>query len=163
MTKCSPPEKYTSGKKELLTLAPGNIADGKSLSQWRWWWVRTSWANHKSMWQRFGVLRVKGLKAKLNRQPSAYSIPVWGLGSHLTPVKWYGNRWLMQNLQWIIRPTQRTAQNFIFTGELVYIIFYSIVLALGKMTNSQDWFPAMQEFYILLLFDQKLISYSLSV
>jgi hypothetical protein len=26
--------------------------------RWRWWWVRSSRANHKSMWQHFGVLMV---------------------------------------------------------------------------------------------------------
>jgi hypothetical protein len=27
--------------------------------QWRWWWARASWGNHKSMLQCFRVLRVK--------------------------------------------------------------------------------------------------------
>jgi hypothetical protein len=31
-----------------------------------------------------------------------------------------------------------------FTGELQYIIFYYIILGLGKTTNSQDKFPAIQ-------------------
>ncbi len=56
-------------------------------------WVRTSRANHKSMWQRFRVLRVKRQKVSLNRRPIAFTC--WGgggLGSHPTPVTGYGNR-----------------------------------------------------------------------
>ncbi len=49
--KGSLPEKNTTVKKELLTLTLGNVADGRSWSRWWWWWVRTSQANHKSMWQ----------------------------------------------------------------------------------------------------------------
>ncbi len=41
--------------------------------RWRRWWVRTCRANHKSMWQHFGVLRVKGQKAGLNGRPIAYT------------------------------------------------------------------------------------------
>jgi hypothetical protein len=32
-----------------------------------------------------------------------------------------------------------------FRGELQYIIFYTINLCLGKTTNSQDLFPAIQQ------------------
>jgi hypothetical protein len=31
-----------------------------------------------------------------------------------------------------------------FTGKLKYIIFYNTTLGLGKTTNSQDRFPAIQ-------------------
>ncbi len=31
-----------------------------------------------------------------------------------------------------------------FTGELQYVIFYNIILGLGKTTNSQDQFPEIQ-------------------
>ncbi len=46
--------------------------------QWRWWWVRTSRANHKSMWQRFGVLRVQHQKVGYNRWPIAYTAVAGG-------------------------------------------------------------------------------------
>jgi hypothetical protein len=32
-----------------------------------------------------------------------------------------------------------------FTGMSKYVIFYNIILGLGKMTNNQDQFPATQE------------------
>jgi hypothetical protein len=31
-----------------------------------------------------------------------------------------------------------------FTGKLQYVIFYNIILGLGKMTNYLAWFPAIQ-------------------
>jgi hypothetical protein len=89
------------------------FADGRRWSRWRWWWVRTSQARHKSMWQRFGVKRVKRQKASLNRKPSAY-ICGWGSVSHQTPVMWYGRGWSTQHSWWVIRPTRHTARNFKF-------------------------------------------------
>jgi hypothetical protein len=56
---------------DQITLSMGNVAEGSWWSRWKRWWVRTSRANHRSMWQRFAVLRVKRQKASLNRQPSA--------------------------------------------------------------------------------------------
>ncbi len=42
------------------TLNSGWRCRREKLSWWRWWWwARTSRANHKSMWQHFGLLRVK--------------------------------------------------------------------------------------------------------
>jgi hypothetical protein len=77
--------------------------------------MRTSRASHKSMWHRFGVLRVKHQKASINRRPSAYcTCGEGGLGSHTKPVTWCENRRSMQHSQRVIRPTQRTARNFIF-------------------------------------------------
>jgi hypothetical protein len=58
------------------------LADGRCWSQWRWWWVRTSQANHKSMWQSYGVLGVQHRKASLNRQPSAH---IAGGGARASP------------------------------------------------------------------------------
>ncbi len=44
------------------TLSPGKVAEGSLWSRWWWWWVRTSQANHKSISQSFGVLRVSAKK-----------------------------------------------------------------------------------------------------
>ncbi len=49
------------------------VAEGSWWSRWRWWWVRPSWASHKSMQQGFEVPRVKRQNAILNRRPSAYT------------------------------------------------------------------------------------------
>jgi hypothetical protein len=76
--------------------------------------VWTSWANHKSMWQRFGVLRVKHQKASFNRWPIAYTCRGGGAWYHLTPITWYRNGQSMQHLRWVIRLTWCTARNFIF-------------------------------------------------
>jgi hypothetical protein len=46
---------------------------------WWWWWVRTSRADYKSMWQRFGVLRIKHQKVGLNRRHNAYTAGGGGL------------------------------------------------------------------------------------
>ncbi len=49
--KGNPPEKhFTASKKELLTLSRGDSEEESCWWRWQWWWVRTSWANHKSMW-----------------------------------------------------------------------------------------------------------------
>jgi hypothetical protein len=58
-------------KKELLTLAPGDACRWEKLKLMKIWWVRTSRANHKSMWQHFGVLKVRRQKA--SARPSAYT------------------------------------------------------------------------------------------
>ncbi len=71
-----PTRENTTSKKELLTLYLGMLQKGVdevSENEWKWWWVRTNRANHKSMWQHFGVLRVKCQKVSLKRQPSAYT------------------------------------------------------------------------------------------
>jgi hypothetical protein len=113
--KGSSPEKNATSKKELLTLTPGNVADGRCWSRWWWWWVRTSRANHKSMCQHFGVLRVKHRKTSLNRQPSAYTCG--GGGSRFSPntshVIWKQTVNSTRSKQ-VIRPPQFTARNFIF-------------------------------------------------
>jgi hypothetical protein len=86
---------------------PGNVAEG-SWCQWRWWWVRTSRANHKSMWQNFGVLRVK--RQKVSLKIGTQCLYLWRvLGSHPTPITWYRNGWSMQHSQWVIRLTGHTA------------------------------------------------------
>ncbi len=46
--------------------------------------------DHKSMWQRFGVPRVKHLKVGLNRWPIAYTVG-GGLVLTLHLVMWYRN------------------------------------------------------------------------
>ncbi len=110
--KGSPPEKNATYKKELLTLTPGNVAEGRSWSRWWWWWVRTSQANDKSMWQSFGVLWAKCQKVYIGNP-----VPILagkGLDSHATPVMWYGNGQSTQHLRCVIRLTRRTARNFIF-------------------------------------------------
>ncbi len=130
-------------KKELLTLSPGNIAEG-SWSLWRWWWVRTSRANHKSMWQHFGVLRVKHQKTSLNRRPIPSTCRGGGgLCSQPISVTWHGNGWSMQHSRRVIRPAWRTATNFMFYSKFaVHNIF--LYLRLGKTTYSQDRFLAIQ-------------------
>jgi hypothetical protein len=138
-----PPDKNITCKKELRTLTLGNIAEGRWWSRWRWWWVRTSRANHKPMWQHFGVLRVKHHKANLIRQPSAYICRGGGVSSHLTPVTWYRNGRSKQHSRSVIRPTWRTARNFIFYKRTaVRNILQYYFLDVGK-TNSQDWFLAI--------------------
>ncbi len=113
----------TKEKKELLTLTPGDGGDGRRWSRWQWWWVRTSRANHKSMWQHFWVLRVKRQKVSLNRWPIAYTVG-GGLSSHPTPShvirKWTVNTTLTK----VIRLTWRTARNFhIFRLSAVHQMF----------------------------------------
>jgi hypothetical protein len=51
-------------------------------------------ADHKSMWQHFGVLRVKRQKMGLNRRPFAYTAVKegGGLDSHPTPNHVIGKR-----------------------------------------------------------------------
>jgi hypothetical protein len=147
--KGSLPEKKTTVRKELLTLTPGNVADGRSWSQWRWWWVRTSQADHKSMWQHFGVLRVKCQEANLNRWPCAYTC-----------------------IQHQTRDTETDSQRNTHDGSsgwpgalLENSIFYRwiavcnilhILLGLGKTTNSQDRFPGIQHCLHLVLLSHKL-------
>ncbi len=60
--------------------------------QWWWWWVRTSRANNKSMWQHFGVLRVKHQNVGLTRWPTAYTGGEGRLGSHPSPNHVIGKR-----------------------------------------------------------------------
>jgi hypothetical protein len=79
-------------------------------------------------------------KASVNRGHSAHTLGAGGLGSYLTPVTWYRNRWSMQHLWWVITPTWRIARNFIFYRELQYVMFYNIILGLGKTTDNQDRF-----------------------
>jgi hypothetical protein len=62
------PEKNTTSKKELLALSPGEVTEGSWCYRWKWW-VRTTWANQKSIWQRFGVFRVKFQKVNFNPVP----------------------------------------------------------------------------------------------
>jgi hypothetical protein len=141
--KGSLPEKNTAIRKELLTLSPGNVAEGSWWSWWRRWWVRTSWANHKSMWQCFGVLRVKRRKVSLNRQPGASTF--WeggGLGfspntSHMI-WKWRVNTTFAISHQ---ADPARCYKFHILQTNLQYTIFYNIILWLGKTTNRQDQFP----------------------
>ncbi len=64
------------------TLSPGNVAEKSWYSQWKWWWMGTSWANHKSMWQHFfKALRVKRQKASASTHREG-----GGLSSYPTPV-----------------------------------------------------------------------------
>jgi hypothetical protein len=66
--------KSTKKKKErLLTLDSGCWCRREGWSRWRWRWVRTSHADHKSMWQCFGVLRVKRQKVGVNRWLKAHN------------------------------------------------------------------------------------------
>ncbi len=95
--KGSPPKKATLDKRELLTLALGGACRWEKLKLMNICWVRTSQANHKSMWQATQCLYLQG-----------------GLGSHTTPVTWYGNRQSMQHSGWVIRTTRHTARKFIF-------------------------------------------------
>ncbi len=58
-------------KKELLTLTPGDSAEGRNEGDddndgWE-----PGCSDHKSMWQRFGVLRIKCQKVGLNMWASA--------------------------------------------------------------------------------------------
>ncbi len=117
------------------------FADGRSWNQWRWQWVGTSWANHKSMWQCFGVLRVKCQKASLNRRPNAYTSR-GGLGSHPTPVTWYETDGQCNTRDGSSGWPSALLEISYFTGELQYVIFHDNILGLGKTTNSQDRFPA---------------------
>jgi hypothetical protein len=50
----------------------------------------------------------------------------------------------MQHSRLVTRSTRRTARNVIFYRWLQYVIFTTIILGLGKTTNSQDWFPVIQ-------------------
>ncbi len=120
------------------------LADGRCWSWWRWWWVRTRWANHKSLWERFGVLRVKHQKTRLNRSPIAYT--VGGEGSVLTQ---HQSRDMETDGQcnthkgssgW---PSALLEISY-FTRECSTQHFTIIILGLEKMTNSQDWFPVVQ-------------------
>jgi hypothetical protein len=104
---------------------------------------RTSWANRKSMWQWFEVLRVERQKVSLIRQPIAYYCEARGLCSHPTLVTWYRKGRSTQHLRWVIRPTWRTARNIIFYRWMQYAIFYNNNSGCGKMNNSQDQFPAI--------------------
>ncbi len=74
-------------------------------------------------------------------------IPVGGggLGSHPTPVTWYENRRSTQHAQNRSsgRPSSLLEISY-FSGELQYVIFYNIILGLGKTTNSQDRFPVIR-------------------
>jgi hypothetical protein len=63
--------KSTTGKKYKIAYSNSEWwCIWEKWKRWWRWWVRTSWANHKSMWQR---LRVKRQKVGLNRQPIAYT------------------------------------------------------------------------------------------
>jgi hypothetical protein len=104
---------------------------------------RTRWANHKSRWQHFGVLRVKRQNATLNRWPGA---SMCRGGSVLT---------LHQSHDMETDSQRNTCdgssgqpgtllQISYFTANMQYTIFYNIILGLGKMTNCQDRFPAIQ-------------------
>ncbi len=109
------------------------VTNGRSWSKWRWWWVRTSWANHKSMWQRFGVLRAKRQNASLKGTP--VPIPVGGGGLVLTQ---HQSKVTEADGQCNTcngssgRPGT-VLETLHFTGELQYVIFYNIILGLGKM------------------------------
>jgi hypothetical protein len=63
----SPPEKGTTDKKKGIVYSRlgWQCRREKWSWWWWWWWVRISHADHKSMWQRFGVLRVKHQKVGL--------------------------------------------------------------------------------------------------
>jgi hypothetical protein len=74
-------------KKELLTLTPGDDAEGRSEGDDD----RSEQVNadHNSMWQYFRVLRVK--HKKVGRQPNVYTVG-GGVGSHPTPNHLIGKR-----------------------------------------------------------------------
>jgi hypothetical protein len=120
------------------------FAEGRSWRWWRWLWVRTNRANHKSMWQRFGVLRVKCQKAGLNRRP----LPILrGGGSVLTQ---HQSRDKETDGQHDTRhgssgrPSALLKMSCFSSSCSTPKICTMIILGLGKTTNSQDWFPAIQ-------------------
>jgi hypothetical protein len=105
--------------------------------------VRTSWANHKSMGQRFWVLRVKRQKASLNRWPIAYTA---GEGSVLTQhqsrdMEPDGQR---NTCHGSSGQAGRLLEISCFTRECSTPHLTTIVLGLGKTTISQDWYLAIQ-------------------
>ncbi len=75
-TRSSPLDKNPiDKKKELLTLAPGDACRWEILKTMMMMMMsENQLSHHKSMWQRFGVLRVKVAKASLNWRPSAYAV-----------------------------------------------------------------------------------------
>jgi hypothetical protein len=67
--------KSTSDKKERISYSnSGWWCRWEKWRWWRWWWVRTSHANHKSMWLLLGAQRTKSQKVGLNRRAIAYTV-----------------------------------------------------------------------------------------
>jgi hypothetical protein len=104
--------------------------------------VRTSRVNHKSIREHFGVLRVKHQKASLDRRPSACTCKKGA---------WFSPNTIHVIQKWTVNATDGSSckpgvllEISYFTGVLQYLIFYNIIFGLGKMTISQDLFPAMQ-------------------
>jgi hypothetical protein len=126
-----------------------SVMDGRSWSRWRWWWVRTSQADHKSMWQHFGVLRVKCQEASLNRRPSAYTCTQHQRRDTETE----GQRNTHDGSSG--RPSA-LLENSIFYRWIAVCNILHILLGLGKTTNSQDRFPGIQHCLHLVLLSHKL-------
>jgi hypothetical protein len=107
-------------------------------------------ANHKSMCQGLGVLRVKRHKASINRQP--HCLYMRGGGSVLTQHQSRDTEMDSQrnthngSLGWPCALLQISY----FTANLQYTIFYNIILGLGKTTNSQDQYPVIHIFFKLI-------------
>jgi hypothetical protein len=140
-------------KKELLTLAMGDVAYGWRWRQWLWWWVRISQADHKSMWQHFEVLRFKSQKVCLNRrQLTILQGGGGGLSSHPTPGhvirKWTVNTSLKKGHQanqvhcWKFHIIQVAAVHLIFlhplqmTWRLLILTNILVSLRLHKTSYS---------------------------
>ncbi len=127
--------KSTTDKKERIAFSNSRWwCRRENWSRWWWWWrVRTSHADHKSMWQCFGVLGVKQQRVGLKRQPNAYTAG-GGLGSHPTPNHVIEKRTVDVTFVKVITPTRRTVRNFqIFshdcsTPNILYIIIFVSVM-----------------------------------
>ncbi len=96
----------TDKKARTLTLNSGCCCRREGWWWWLWRWVKTRRADHKSMWQRFGVW---GLSLK-NGVKCPYCKGGLVFSRHL--ITWYGNRQSTRHLPWVIGPTRRTARNF---------------------------------------------------
>jgi hypothetical protein len=115
---------------------------GEKWSQWRWWWwVRTSHADQKSMWERFGVLRVKRQKLGLNRRPNAYTA-----GPHPLPNLMMGE---MDGQHDTCEGSSRSPGALLEILKISHDcsipnILYIIIFVSGEDEYSQDRFPAIQ-------------------
>ncbi len=82
---------WWSSLRDQNTVSRGVWGRG-SWCRWRWWWVRTIQADHKSIWQQFWVLKNSFSELSISRPTMTAKRERGGVSSRHTPVMWKGER-----------------------------------------------------------------------